>query len=416
MSDSTYLNNALLRSKLSNLMSAGSSVRAPGHLGPLTVVVTANEVNDRHGTGPLVRRVLAGRKPVLSIRSRDHWGMHEFGESHFMLSHQGLTRRQSFERVIAAVGGRQIQSVLCVPYLIDELLTAIALHDVFDAPLCAYVMDDQNVATKGIPDDLMREFLDKCEIRFATHPELCEAYRKKFGHPFYILPAVVPDQLVARTQVDYAPPASGMRFALLGSIWDQVWFDRLCDAMGRVGVKVDWFGNNKSPWLKFPAQQLREAGIVPRGVVPEDQLVEELRSYPFVIVPMSMLDKTDSNRGVAALSLPGRILFAAAGSHTPALILGSPQTCGARFVSHFEIGETASYRAADIAIAIEKLTDPARQAKYRRNAARVGPLFSDAGVSDWLAQSIKQGKPADTRFETAFAGYVERIGELKTIE
>jgi len=419
MSEHIFSGNALLRTQLSHRLAVAAqpSVQSSSVAGGLNIVLTANEVNDRHGTGPLVKRIMEGRKQVVSIRSRDDWGgVHDFGDENFRLSHQGLERPQSFERVIAALGGRKIRSVVCVPYLIDELKTAIAIHDVFEAPVCAYVMDDQNVATQRIPDELMSEFLNKCSIRFATHPELCDAYQRKFGHRFYNLPAVVPHRLVAGQPVTYTPPASGMRFALLGSIWDPVWFDRLCDVLGQVGVKVDWFGNNKSPWISFPPEQLRKAGIIPRGVIPENLLAEELKNYPFVIVPMSMLDALDSNRGVAALSLPGRILFAAAASHTPTLILGSPDTCGARFVRHFEIGETAPYAASRVSQAIEQLTDPQKQQQYRKNAARIGELFSDRGVPDWLDASIPLGEPADARFESAFEGYLEKNGPLKTVE
>ena len=36
---------------------------------PIDVVVTLNEINDQHGTGPLVKRVLKGRPWAKSIRS-----------------------------------------------------------------------------------------------------------------------------------------------------------------------------------------------------------------------------------------------------------------------------------------------------------------------------------------------------------
>ncbi len=416
MSELVFHENAFLRAQLNGLVTDSKRTGSPAGTGPVRVIVTMNEVNDRHGTGPLVKRILSGRDSVFSIRSRDDWGVHDFGDESVRISHQGLTRRQSYENVLAVLGGRKVHSVVCIVYLPDELKTAMAVHDLFDAPIGAYVMDDQNVATNRIPDNLMREFLGKCSIRFATHPELCDAYRRKFGFPFFNLPAVVPYQHVAQQAVDYTVPAGGMRFALLGSIWDQVWFDRLCSVFSKIGAKIDWFGNNKSPWLSFPPDQMRKAGIVPRGIVPENMLAEELKAYPFVIVPMSMLDSTDSNRGVAALSLPGRILFAAATAHTPTLILGSPETCGSRFVRHFQIGETAPYDAARVAAAISRLTDQDRQKQFRGNCAQIGARFSDLGVADWLDESIARGAPADARFEDAFHGYAESNGPLKTVE
>ena len=80
--------------------------------------------------------------------------------------------------------------------------------------------------------------------------------------------------------------------------------------------------------------------------------------------PAALLDGRETDQGVASLSLPGRILFAAATSNTPILVVGSENTCAARFVRHFGIGETVPYNSA-----------------------------------------IQQGRHADTRFEDAFAGY-----------
>ena len=131
----------------------------------------------------------------------------------------------------------------------------------------------------------------------------------------------------------------------------------------------------------------------------------ELRKYPFVVVPAGALDAADSNTGVASLSLPGRILFAAATSQTPILLVGSERTCGARFIRHFGIGEVVPYDGAKVRAAIARLSSPGEQQQMRRKAAAIAPGFSDRGVTDWLANSIALGRPADRRFEDTFAGY-----------
>src|ERR1700678_4211953 len=46
----------------------------------IDVVITTNEINDRHGTGVLVKRILQGRANIFSIRFQDDWGDHDFGE------------------------------------------------------------------------------------------------------------------------------------------------------------------------------------------------------------------------------------------------------------------------------------------------------------------------------------------------
>src|SRR6266404_4713404 len=266
--------------------------------GSVDVVVTANEINDRHGTGVLLKRILNGRPDIFCIRSRNHWGRHDFGEWNVTLSHQGYQRPECFRHVQRFLAGRQVNSVLCVPFLIDELLTSIAIHDAFDAKLCAYVMDDQNVATSVIPDPLMREFLEKSTLRLATHHELRSSYEQKYGLPFFLLPAVAPEHLIAREACEPVYDHTARRGALMGSFWDQSWFNKLCSELKGSGWRVDWYGNNRSPFLEFPTSDLVQAGITPLGIVSEDRLALELRKYPFVIVPAATLDGSETNPGV----------------------------------------------------------------------------------------------------------------------
>jgi hypothetical protein len=302
------------------------------------------------------------------------------------------------------LAGRRIRSVTCVPFYANELLISIAIKEAFGAKLCLWVMDDQNVAVNMIPDTIMRECLAKCSLRLFTHQELRLAYENKFGLQGHILPAVVPARLVADGPLPPACDSNGSG-ALLGSFWDQSWFDRLCSVLQNCDVNIDWYGQNRSPWVKFPEEDLARARIRPFGLIPEDRLAVELRKYPFVIVPVGALDDQERNRGVASLSLPGRILFVAATSHTPVLIVGSEATCGARFVRQFGIGTVVPYEASAVAAAMDYLRRPDVQMEVRRNAAAIAPMLSDHGVGEWLAASIAQGSPLDNRFEQAFSGY-----------
>ncbi len=371
-------------------------------------VITAGEINNRHGTGALLLRVLSGAHHLVSIRTEDSWGEQSFADWRIRLSHAGRSRAESFEAVMRMFAGGRIRRALCVPFHPDELITAIALHEIFGARLCGWIMDDQNVAVNTIPDDVMREFLSACSLRLTTHPELRQAYQRKYGMPFYVLPAVAPDALIQPADGDsYGSPEAVFekRGALLGSFWDQSWFDRLCDALEGSGWEIDWFGNHLSPFLSFPESAMTRAHIHPRGVIEEARLASELRRYPFVIVPGAALDGGDTNYWVGSLSLPGRIIFAAAVAHTPVLTIGSPETCGPRFVKHFGTGETVPYERAALQATMDRLRDATTQSQLRANAAPLGKLFSDRGVGDWLARSLEAGHPVDMRFEHAFAGY-----------
>jgi hypothetical protein len=89
--------------------------------------------------------------------------------------------------------------------------------------------------------------------------------------------------------------------------------------------------------------------------------------------------------------------------------VGSAQTCGARFIQHFQIGEVVPYDAARIRAAIDRLASPDVQRQMRRKAAAIASGFSDRGVAEWLADSIALGRPADRRFEDTFKGYNAEI-------
>lgn len=373
---------------------------------PLNVVVTGNEVSNQHGTGPLVKRVCQGWPNIFSVRARNDWGgVQDFGDWHVCLSPRPTARAGFFHNVLSVLRNHKVATVLCVPFLQDEFLTAIALHECFHAKLCVYLMDDQNVATNQISDTLMRDFLERCSLRLATHPELKHIYEEKYELPFHVLPAVVPAHLVCSDAAGSALCREASNGALIGSFWDQSWFDRLCSVLSGCGRQIEWFGNNKSPWFDLSPKKLAKAGIMARGIVPEDRLARELAKYPFVIVPAGALDGTESNTGVARLSLPGRILFAIATSRTPVLVVGSPRTCAARFVSHFGVGEVVPYDAAAVSAAMESMSHPEAQQRMRQAAARIAPVLSDRGVPEWLRQSIELGFPADRRFQDLFDGY-----------
>jgi hypothetical protein len=259
------------------------------------------------------------------------------------------------------------------------------------------------VAVEGIPDEMMSELLRRSSLRLATHPELRYAYERKYGYKFWLLPAVVPDQLILRE--GEPEPVASARPVLVGSFWDQRWFDQTAEVLGRSGYPVDWYGNNRSPWLRIDAERLERAGIMAHGIVPEAELASRLRQHPFVVVPAAELEGGETNAGVAWLSLPGRILFALATAHAPVLVLGSEKTCAARFVRHFGVGDVAPYSAAAVRAAIESLLEPETQSRYRARAAALAARFSDAGVGSWLAESTERGEPVDRRFEQVFAGY-----------
>ena len=368
------------------------------------VVVTPNEMNERHGTGSLVRRLFHGRPGLVSIRAGDNYGgEHDLGDEAVVLSHGNSSRSACFERVLRALAGKSVRRVVCIPYLNDDLLTSIVLADAFQAQVCMWIMDDQNVAVNNIPDALMREALEKSRLRLTTHPEMREAYERKFGLRFGLLPAVPPGSLVRHAPVEAAGAGVRGRGALVGSLWSRRWLDHLLQMLSNTKIELDWYGNHRSYGLGFsgdPSEQLRRAGIITHGIVPEAQLADALSHYSFAVVPTgSIVDDEGDAAAVARLSLPGRILFIAATSNTPVIVVGSEETPAARFVRRFGIGVSVPYESEAFCAAVAQVSDPEQQKEMRRRAASIAGVLSSDGVADWVFQSLERGEPADKRFE-----------------
>jgi hypothetical protein len=365
------------------------------------VVITANEINFRHGTGFLVNRLFRNRANTLSIRGANHYGGdQQFAGESLLISHEDLSRPRSIEQTLRNLGDRIPKRIFCVPFLAPDLLTSLALSDVFGAPLCLYLMDDQNITTPTIPDSLMREFLERCALRLTTHSEMRQAYERKYGLKFYLLPAVVPAHLIS-THISQPEPelVHEQTGALVGSVWGRGWFERLKTVIHDSGLPCHWFGNHQNPIFPISAEELAEAGIGAQGVVDEEVLSEQLRRYPFAIVPTGTLDRNDDAAWASALSLPGRILFILATSNIPIILLGSAKTPAARLIEHFGIGVRSDYTAESFLSAVQRVTTPENQAEMRANAARIAPKLSAEGIEDWIDRSLELGRACDDRFE-----------------
>lgn len=271
-------------------------------------------------------------------------------------------------------------------------------------------MDDQNIVVNKIPDNLMAEFLSKCDLRLATHPELREAYQEKYGLPFYILPAVVPHHLL--NTVPTKPDEKLLNSktgALIGSIWSPHWFELLSNTIVRAKIRLDWYGNYSYDWLiESPKQIQQERGLTPYGVIAEEELAEKLKQYPYVVVPTGTLDRRDDRPELSRLSLPGRIIFVACVSNTPIIVMGSENTPAASFVRHFGVGVVCDYHPDSFLAAVDYIIQPQVQNTIRAKASQIAPNFSAKDINRWLWQSLSQGKVADLRFETLFSSYYPR--------
>ncbi len=218
------------------------------------VVLSRSEVNNRHGTGILIKRIFPGhRANVVSIRSTSIWdGEQEFGIRQLVIP-SGLRRSQIYAWTLAHTDDLTIGRVYCVPGRAEEIIAALALTDAHRAPFCLYVMDDQNVATNGISDEMMAEAIDKARLRLVISSDMRDAYHAKYGRRFWIAP---PTLLVDADP----PPSHGLqsgRGILIGNISAQEWMDALIRAMDGSQLQLDWFSNSQGGGFLASARKHR---------------------------------------------------------------------------------------------------------------------------------------------------------------
>src|SRR5688572_5236479 len=125
VSDSVFERNARLRDHLLQTIRADASpylrARLDEALGitatptastdpaaPIHVVISHGEINDQHGTGPLIKRAFRGRTGIFSIRFREDWGIQDFGEWHVRLPLKPYTRSLILQDVRRLLDGRNV--------------------------------------------------------------------------------------------------------------------------------------------------------------------------------------------------------------------------------------------------------------------------------------------------------------------
>src|SRR5262249_26155856 len=125
-------------------------------------------------------------------------GDSQVGDRALELSFGDVPRPGIYARVLDAFSTIAVRRVIAVPYFRDDAWTAIALHDLLGVPLCTYLMDDANVFASGIPDELMRELLEKSDLRLVISAEMRDAYEVKYRLKCHIVPPVVRADLIRR--------------------------------------------------------------------------------------------------------------------------------------------------------------------------------------------------------------------------
>jgi hypothetical protein len=369
----------------------------PPKLQDATLVITHAELSYRHGTGALLIRILQQEENVIVFHSQKFFGGHDIAFPAFQITHQRSFSAAACRQIQKILSGSSVAQILCVPFYPDEALSALAAHDLTKAPLVLYIMDDQNIHAQGISDRFMEQLVLRSAIRFAISEPLRDAYEKKFDCTFFLLPPVIDPALFASAAREFSPnvPPLGV---MIGNMWNADLVGRFVETIRDSGLQIDWYGNAGKPFIDLDQQELARAGIHLKSLVPEEQLISELRKTDYAVVPSGMLDEADTHNWLAKTSLPSRIVYLMTTANLPILVLGHPDAAAARFVTDLEIGTVCSYDPKEFARSVQAITDPIVSAGIRKNASALSPTFSSEGLLQWIWASAARREPVDDRF------------------
>jgi hypothetical protein len=372
------------------------------------LLICAVETNDHHGIGIQLRRFFPDSREFVCLRTTSLYGGQEtFGAHHHELCSRYLQPAEVEIHLRAILALYRIRRILCIPYYREEFVHGVLAKRLTSAPLCTYIMDDQNVHAPHVPDRWVAQLLACSDLCLGISAELCAAYRQKFGHRFHLLPPVVPALGPILPNYWRAEAGEPLRAAMIGNVWTAQRLTQLRALLRETGLGLDWYGNGPhASWLTGSPAEWEPDGIRCLGFLSEADLVAALASYPFVVIPSGDLDGTDDNPAFSHLSLPSRLVFLHARTDTPVLVLGSPETAAGRFVTRHGTGLCALHHTAAVQSAITVLAEPAHRTTYRSRIREAAPALHLANPGDWIWQSLAACAPQPAPFHRLFpAGY-----------
>jgi hypothetical protein len=298
--------------------------------------------------------------------------------------------------------GSTVKRILSVPYSNSDVRNTLALQAATGAPLCVWLMDHNlGSGEHQIASGLMKELLDRAQLRLGISPEFCTLYRDLFGHEIHFAPPVVDASLAQRTPLRHGDDVSPSG-VLLGNVWSQRWLEKLADTVAAARIPMVAYGPKSPQWVKSDALA---AQVETRGFLPEDELVTALRSHPFAVVPTGTLDEADDLPEVARYSLPSRTLYLSTVGNLPVIVTGHEDSGVARFVKRHGLGIVVPYEGKEFRRAVQRICQPEQQVKFRRRAAEMAPAFACDDMLDWLWRSLALGRPVDDRWSDAALGH-----------
>ncbi len=362
------------------------------------LLVTAVEVNDSHGVGIFLRRLFPESRDFVVLRSSTLYrGDNRFGVASFEAGAVSESGAETPGVVAELLRRIDVRRILAVPFYEADFRNAALAKERTGAPLCTYLMDDQNVFASAVSDAAAADLLRVSDLRLAISPEMARAYEEKYQLPFLVLPPVAASAPTLPTfDLDTMHRHC---LTMIGNVWRADTLRRLRSLVAGSGLGLDWFGNgSQASWLDAEPEALAADGVRVQGFVPDGELLPRLRQYPALVVPSGSLDEEDDNPAFSRLSLPSRIVFALVGAQIPILVLGHPDTAAGRFVRTLGVGVVTPYESAGFNVAVQALLDPGVQRALRENARRHGPALALPEGGEWIWRSLERGAPATEQF------------------
>lgn len=384
---------------------------------PNDLIISAIEINNRHGVGILLQRFFPNSSNLITLRSLSVYnGEESFGIGHHELKSGTLTVPEIETRLKKLLSQYQIRRILCVPYYREDFIHGILAKKLTGAPLCTYLMDDQNVFTSQVPDYWVDGLLRVSEIRFGISPELCAAYQHKYGVNFHLLPPLV-ERAEPLVPCYWQPdPEAPFKVAMIGNVWTAKRFLQLRELLQATGLHVDWYGSGSAAsWLPGTPEEWESDNIRCFGYLPEQDLVAALAAYPCVLVPSGSLDQNDDNISFSRLSLPSRLVFLHTRTDTPVLLLGSEDSSAGRFIRGLGTGLCAGYEVSDLRIQIARMQDPAEHRSLRQAIRHWAPSLVLPDGGEWLWESLSRQTPSPATFHSAFQTKHDNTSWLRTV-
>lgn len=328
------------------------------------MLVTEFSVNDSHGTGVQLRRLLAGQRAVLHVTQAGREGgsfQPSIGLSRVggkMGAVGALLRRKlaslgwqspmgarfDTQVVAAEIARFEPNVVVCVVYTNDGLQLAEAVtRAALGLPCLLWFLDLQlTPAPSGRIPELERLLALVTEV-WTLSPEMLAWLQAVVPiWPAGAKTGVVPHWCVPRAPAAPKPrevSTEGFRAIMLGNVWDPsiipevraVW--RACQAANPGLPPIQWICHEAGIRRSVAAPRDLGPEILWRGTVTDEALYAELSRADLAIVPFSF----DVRHGYGRFSVPSKLgELAIAG--LPIVVLAGSQTATAKYVAAFGVG------------------------------------------------------------------------------